>query len=133
MNLKIHHFGYLVKHIESTMRVFRSMGYDCMGRLVGDTTRKVDILFMHKDGHVVELIAPQSKESPYYPLLARFRNSIYHICYETDQFEKDFADLQEEGFHCTVAPAKAAAFDGRRVAFFVHPHMGIVEVLDMYE
>lgn len=133
MNLKIHHFGYLVKHIEEALKVFQQMGYVCTGKLVRDMTRKIDILFLRKDGIVVELIAPQSQESPYYPLLARYRNAIYHICYETEQFETDIAALQEAGFRCTEAPAKAAALDGRRVAFYVHPQMGIVEILEIYQ
>ena len=130
MNLKVHHLGYLVKHIESASRAFQQMGYECLGELVQDATREVDILFLRKDGYVIELLAPQSKESPYYPLLTKYRNAIYHICYETNQFEKDSAALQESGFHCIEPPAKAVALGGRWVAFFVHPQMGIVEVLD---
>ena len=61
--MKIHHVGYLVKKIDKAAEEFEKLGYIRRGDITVDTYRKVDILFLEKDGYVVELVSPNAPDS----------------------------------------------------------------------
>lgn len=129
LTLKIHHVGYLVKKIDAAIRSFEDLGYRIVQETVYDDIRKVDICFLEKDGYCVELISPVSEESVVYGLLKRYKNSPYHICYETEDFEKDYAALMSNGFIAIDEPTPAPALQDRKVVFLTSPLMGMIELL----
>ena len=127
--MTIHHLGYLVKRAEESERVFFDMGFQKETDWICDPERKISVKFLNKDGYRVELIQPMGTDSPYYSLLGRFRNMVYHICYETENYEEADRWLRQNGFVCTEEPKPAIAFNNREVSFYAHPHMGMVELL----
>ena len=130
MNLKIHHVGYLVKKIEKASKAFEKLGYSKEGGPVYDDHRDIDIVFYSKDGYRIELVSPRSERSVVYKLMSKYGNSPYHICYETDDLEKELDRLTNEGFVAWDEPHGAVAFDNRKVCFLIHPFMGMIELLD---
>ncbi|MEZ3427397.1 MAG: VOC family protein [Lachnospiraceae bacterium] len=129
---KIHHIGYLVKKIDAAIRDFAQLGYVVTQNTVFDSFRKIHICFMEKDGYVIELVSPADENSIVAGLLKKYKNTPYHICYETASFEKDFAYLTEHGFTAIDSPTPAPAIDGRRVVFLMSASIGMIELLEAF-
>lgn len=129
--LKIHHIGYLVKKIEKAKKTFEALGYHIEQDTVHDEIRKVDICFLIKDGYRVELVSPVSADSVVSGLLKKYKNTPYHICYETDDYEAAFAKLRADGFLPTesLTPTPAPALGGRSVIFLVSAAIGMIELI----
>ncbi len=100
-NLKIHHIGYLVKKMEQAKKTFESLGYQ-----------------VEQDSVVAGLIK-------------KYKNTPYHICYETDDYEAAFAKLRADGFLPTesLTPTPAPALGGRSVIFLVSAAIGMIELI----
>lgn len=128
--LKVHHIGYLVKKIETAIRSFQNLGYEIVQETVYDEIRKVDICFLQKEGYCIELISPVSEVSVVSGLLKKFKNSPYHICYETAHFEEDYQRLTNEGFLSIDTPTPAPALQNRKVVFLTSRAMGMIELLE---
>ena len=84
---------------------------------------------MEKDGYCIELVSPVSEESVVYGLLKKYKNSPYHICYETEDFDKDYQALVSNGFIAIDEPTPAPALQNREVVFLTSPSMGMIELL----
>ena len=129
MALKVHHIGYLVKKIEPAIISFEKLGYQITQDTVYDDIREVNICFMEKDGYCVELVSPASETSVVSGLMKRFKNSPYHICYETEIFEEDYMTLVSEGFMAIDTPTPAPALQGREVVFMTSASVGMIELI----
>lgn len=129
--MKIHHVGYLVKKIDKALEAFKSLGYSVKSDIVLDDYRKVKICFLEKDGYVIELISPSSDESVVSNLYKRLGNTPYHICYETDNMEREIERLNKLHFKICSDRYEAVAIDGKDVCFLVHPYMGMIELLEV--
>lgn len=129
-SLKVHHIGYLVKKIDAAIKEFTGLGYTIRQATVYDDIRKVNICFMEKDGYVVELVSPTDSESVVAGLLKKYKNSPYHICYETQNLEKELALLTENGYTAIDTPTPAPALEGRRVVFLMNASLGMIELLE---
>lgn len=127
--LKVHHIGYLVKKIEKAKQTFEALGYQTEQDVVRDNIRKVDICFLIKDGYRIELVSPVSEDSVVYGLLKKYKNSPYHICYETVDFNSDYEALRAEGFLPIDTPTPAPALSGRDVVFMSHASLGMIELI----
>lgn len=130
IDLQIEHIGYLVKKIEPAVLQFRNLGFESVSEVTHDAIRKVDIVFMEKDGLRIELVSPYDKDSVVSNLIKTYRNAPYHICYASSNFQTDLAELQKSGFVLTDEPREAPAFGGRQVAFLFSAKIGLVEILD---
>ena len=113
-HLKIHHIGYLVKHIDKAAAEFERLGYTAVSETVFDGYRKIYILFMEKDGYRVELVSPADSSSVISGLIKKYKNSPYHFCYETPDLDASLAMLAGKGFTAIDAPAPAPALQKPR-------------------
>lgn len=131
-SMEIHHIGYLIKQMDPAIDEFTGLGYEVESEPVLDDVRKAHIAFVVMGDYRVELICPTSKESPIYPLLTRYRNAPYHICYYTDELESDIERLSDEGYVLIDEPeiAPAIAPGGKRVAFMMSNKIGMLELLE---
>ncbi len=127
--LKIHHIGYLVKKINAAVKEFEHLGFTLTQDITYDNYRKVNICFLEKDGYTIELVSPTDDTSVVAGLLKKHKNSPYHICYETEHFEEDFARLQEEGYTAIDLPAPAPAINSLPVVFLMNAKLGMIELL----
>ena len=128
--MKIHHIGYLTKKMDNTLAQFLGLGYSTEKEPAYDSVRDVNIAFVVNGDYRVELIEPASADSPMAPLLARFKNTPYHICYEVDDLDASAGELISTGYTVLQPPAPAPCIDGRRVEFLLHRSMGIIELLE---
>ncbi len=128
--MKIHHIGYLVKKLPRAAAEFEGLGYRAQGEVTADPCRRVDILFMEKDGYVVELVSPNSPDSVVSGLLKTYKNAPYHICYACEDFEAELERLTASGYFQIDEPAPAPAIGGRRVVFLQNAALGMIELLE---
>ncbi|MCL1874655.1 MAG: VOC family protein [Synergistaceae bacterium] len=132
--MKIHHIGYLVDNIENAAREFERLGFSRRGETVEDTSREVYILFLYNAEQAVELIQPVGETSPVYGLRKKYRNSPYHICYETDDLQREIETMTNinRGYVLIQPPKPAPAIPGcPNVAFLMNSHIGIIELVEM--
>lgn len=128
--MRIHHIGYLVKKMDKALAAFLDLGYVVTKDVVLDEFRQIDICFIEKDGYLIELVSPVSRESVVYALMKKIGNAPYHVCYETDTFEEDAKALLNQKYILCNEMHEAAALDGRKVCFFVHPYLGMIELAE---
>lgn len=127
--LTVHHIGYLVKKIEKAKDAFLALGFQVEQDTLRDEIRKVDICFLLKDGYRIELVSPYAGDSVVSGLMKRYKNSPYHICYKTADFEAAFADLTANGYIAIDTPTPAPALDGRDVVFLSSAVLGMIELI----
>jgi methylmalonyl-CoA/ethylmalonyl-CoA epimerase len=128
--MKIHHIGYLVKKIDKAKNAFLGLGYQPASGVIYDDIRKIDACFMKKGDYCIELVSPAAEDSVVSGLFKQYRNSPYHICYESAEFESDIEQLRRGGYLFIQQPCPAPALNNRRVAFFISPDIGIIELLE---
>ncbi|MFQ9489822.1 MAG: VOC family protein [Bilophila wadsworthia] len=128
--MKIHHIGYLVQNIEKAQAQFKELGFTESTQLFSDELRGIYIIFMEKDGYVIELISPSKDDSIVSNLIKTHKNSPYHICYESFNIDDDMKFLKRNKYIKITALEPAIAFDNKKVVFFLHPYLGMIEVVD---
>lgn len=128
--MEIHHIGYLTKNTKEGVHQFRNLGFAVETPTLLDEIRKINITFMINDGYRVEIIEPINEESLFWGLLKKYKNTPYHVCYLTENIEKEIIVLQEEGYLVIQEPKPAPCIRNQRVAFLIHKDMGIIELLE---
>lgn len=129
-NLNVHHIGYLVKKINEAAQQFQRLGYSMCRPVTYDDIRKINICFLEKNGYILELISPATDDSIVAGLMKRYKNSPYHICYETSDIDAALAQLTAQDYTAIDTPTPAPALDGRRVVFLTNPYLGMIELLE---
>lgn len=130
MNLPVHHIGYLVKKGSHAREAFLSIGYSILQDWVRDEGRGIDISFLRNGSLTVELVCPYREDSTVSGLLKRLKNCPYHICYISESLENDSEILRNNGFLPITDPSPAPACGGHPVQFFMHPDMGMIELVE---
>lgn len=129
MTAAVHHIAYLVKSIAKSEPAFTALGYKRERDVFYDAERKTNFLFLFGNGMRVELVEPQ-EDSDIYPLLKKYKNEIYHVCYCVNDLDAAVQELQENGFLLFRDKQRARAIsDTAQVVFLTHARMGIVELL----
>lgn len=128
--MKIHHIGYAVKNIEDSINEFKKLGYITIENKIVDNQRNVIIQFIKNGDYLIELVAPLNKESPVTNLLKKQGNSLYHICYKTDNLKKEIKDLDNNGFVVISNLLEAPAINNKRVIFLYKEDIGLIELVE---
>ena len=128
--MKIHHIGYLVKKLDKAISAFVHLGYEMFQEKVFDEYRQTNLCFLKKDGYVIELVSPVSKESVVYGLLKKLGNTAYHVCYETENIKEEMQNLEKDGYVLCSELHEAVAFQNRKVCFYINPYLGMIELLE---
>lgn len=120
------------------MQAFVALGYQPIslcgqGDVMYDPIRQCDISFMKlgdcSDSYV-ELIAPKTKESPIYGLMNTYKNSPYHLCFESEDLNGEVELLQSAGWMVFQPATPAPAINGNHVVFLIHRSAGIIELVE---
>ena len=130
-NMKIHHIGYLTKNLSKTQQQMQELGFKVEQESSYDAGRAVNIAFLVSGNYRIELIEPASKESPLYPLLKRYKNTPYHICYEVPNLSDALAEYEQKGYSVIQQPQEAPCIWQHKVAFLMHINVGMIELLEM--
>ena len=127
--MKVHHIGYLVKNIDDAINEFVNLGFTA-GETVRDEYRGIDICFMDNDGYCVELVSPYCDESTVAGLIKKYKNTPYHLCYISNDFDRDIKELSDKGYVQMGEAKEAPAIGGRRVVFMMNGSIGMIEIVE---
>lgn len=126
---EIHHVGYLVRNIDKTISLYEQLGFELIVEKKYDEIRKAYLCFLEGKGICIELIEP-TKESELCPLMKKYTNTPYHICYRVDNMQETISELKEMGFLIFKEIEKAPVIsDCAEVVFLMHSRMGIIELV----
>ncbi len=124
--MRFHHIGIATENIEQMILYLKNiMSISQVGETVFDEKQNASLCMITlSDGTLIELIA-----GPVVEKLVKKRNFLYHICYETDDIEKQTALLLENGAMMISDAKEAVLFDYKRVAFLM-TEMGLIELVE---
>lgn len=98
-----------------------------------DCFREIKIAFIKNGDYRIELIEPLSEKSSFYNLLKKYKNTFYHICYETAELDLRLKELRSKGYMPITQAEIAPAIENRRVIFLMNPQMGMIELVETKE
>ncbi|MEO8636223.1 MAG: methylmalonyl-CoA epimerase [Gemmatimonadales bacterium] len=113
----IAHIGIAVENIEAALPFYRDVLHLTPGPPeTADGARIVSLSFGHSE---VELLEPQSPESPIAKFLSRRGPGIHHVCYRVPDLDAALLACRAAGYRLVDdVPRRGAG--GHRIAF-VHP------------
>lgn len=85
---------------------------------------------MENGSYCVELVEPWGSESPIYGLLKKYKNCPYHLCYCSDDLNREIQQLEKEGWMLFQPPEAAPAINGKKVAFLINVEIGMIELVE---
>jgi methylmalonyl-CoA/ethylmalonyl-CoA epimerase len=92
-------------------------------------TAYVQFLRLPGDATYVEFVAPDRPDSKLAAALAK-GGGLNHLCYAVDDLDAACRDLRAGGLFPLAAPVPAAAFGGRRIAWFLGRDRMPVELVE---
>lgn len=129
--MKVHHYGLATKSIEKSIKPFLVLGYEVCSEIIFDPLQGVNLLFLkNENDHLIELVEPAQEENPVSKIIAKAGTSLYHICYEIEDFDLKIEELKKQRFAQIIPPTQAVAFNGRRICFLYNPSVGLLELLE---
>ena len=129
--MRVDHIGYAVKNIDKAKKSMEALGYT-FKPTIEDTDRNIFIAFGSLDGYCIELVAPffGGGVSPIDSVLSKNGPTPYHICYISDDIERDIEKLTASGFKVSLPLTPAIAFNNKRVAFLYALSIGLIEIVE---
>lgn len=129
-DMRLHHVGVITGNLEGSINFYTSLGY-AASVIYADPMQKARIVLMQRAHEpLIELIAPDSPDSPAASWLQRIAVGPYHTCYEVDDLEAMMAFLRRQRLFPVIKPVPAVAFDMRRIVFLWGESSGLLELLE---
>lgn len=131
MILKLHHIGIVVKDLDAQGTAYaETLGSVPCSPVIHDPIQKVNVRFWRdNNGALIELIAPASTDSPVWRDSQK-GGGLNHLCYETDNIERQVEESIRRGGMLTREISPAVAFGGRRIAFVFFLELGLIEFVE---
>lgn len=124
--MKFHHIGIACKSITQEIDTIKRI-HDVVdiSPIVYDPEQKAELCILKLgEGTTIELISGEQVEN-----LTKRRITYYHLCFETDDIEKEIMRLQDLGGFLVSEPKPAILFGNKRVAFLQLSY-GLVELVE---
>lgn len=114
--MKLHHIGFVVKDLSSTMNTLESiLGLKPISKPFLDKIQKVNEIFLDAKPTLIQLFEPISDDSPVSNFLRKHGEKLHHLCFEVDDLDKAIKEMKSKGIRIIWEPFKG--FQNRRVAF----------------
>lgn len=130
--LAFHHLGLAVRSDDRAIRFLSGLGYR-IGERIHDPEQDVHLRMCAADhAPAVEVITPGHGDGPLTPILKRYNEMIYHVCYEAGDVPGSLEAMQAADLVVMpVAGRKPAIlFGGRIVSFYKVLGFGLIELLE---
>ena len=128
--MKLIHIGYVVPNIES----YRANSFlEGISEPVYDPIQKAKVCLLEVgwgQDIALELIEPVEPDSKVWNFLQKTGGGLHHLCFEVDSLVKAEEMVKAKRMIRILGPVAAAAFGGRRVAFYYGKNKEIVEFLE---
>ncbi|QYY36185.1 VOC family protein [Ruficoccus sp. ZRK36] len=131
----LHHTGYLVADIEKAASSYTGLlGYRIESPVIEDPVQTAHVQFLRLPGadSWLELISPASEKSKLSNALSK-GGGLHHLCYEVADIEAACAHLRAGGMFPLASPVAAAAFSGRKIAWFMDERRLLIELVEAGE
>jgi methylmalonyl-CoA/ethylmalonyl-CoA epimerase len=130
--VKFHHVGLIVGSLEIGKQFLEKVNLGMsFGEEIEDTEIGVKVQFgVDNQGLRYELVAPLNEQSLIWNYLHSRDNMLHHMAFLVDEFDQKRLELRSTGCVPLSEPMRAAAFQGRRVAFFLTPLRTILEIIE---
>ncbi len=126
---RIAHIGVAVADLETAVAFYRDvLGVTPHAPETADGATIVSLPFGEAD---VELLAPETPDSPIGRFLARRGPGIHHICYRVENLDAALAACRAAGYRLVDEVPRLGA-GGRRIAF-IHPKATAGILLELTE
>lgn len=119
MQLPLDHVAIAVESIASTQPLFESLLGAAGSPVEHIASQGVSVVFIGSGAGRVELIEPESADTPVGRFLARRGPGLHHIAYQVSDIDAALARFAADGFDLIDKTARPGAH-GKRVAF-LHP------------
>jgi methylmalonyl-CoA/ethylmalonyl-CoA epimerase len=130
---ELHHVGFVVASIANVAPDFaQSIDGSWDGAIIHDPNQQVRVSFLQGKSptdSLVELVEPHGEQSPVMPFLKK-GGGLHHLCYETEDLEKQLETARASGSLITRMPLPAVAFGGRRIAWVYTKNKLLIEYLE---
>ena len=129
--LKLHHIGYAVRELDSSLTAFKAMGAKFF-RESQDVERNIRFDFAYLDDNLIELVSPIDDEltcdiSGY---LQKQPTTPYHICYETENIDNTINYLRKHGFRPVGKKITSDIYGYNSVGIFMFSvGTGLIEII----
>lgn len=138
--IDIDHIGIAAVDIMEAQLYYKNLGYNPLSSNVCvDNERNVKILFMKLANQKIELVSPindgmdSGKVSPVDRFLkSKSGYSIYHICYNVSDMEKQIMEMKTDGYMLLHDISPAPAMGDRKIAYMYHRKLGLIELAEAY-
>lgn len=129
--MRVSHVGFVVGDISYARGIWLLKGYSEISPVIYDPIQNVFCCLLQLENEVpIELVSPGPKgDSPVSTRLSK-GGGIDHICYETDNLERQLAKLVSVGYRIVVEPTYAILFNSR-ISFVISPGGLLVEYLEI--
>ncbi len=126
------HIGLFVRDIETGRQQLQALlPIESWTEIVDDPGIHVRVQFgVDRSGIRYELVAPLDGPNPVSGALASGTNILNHVAYRSGDFEAAMETLRRQGSLPLGRPQPAAAFGGRRVAFYLTSLRFIIELVE---
>ena len=132
--IAFHHVGLVVSSIAQLGAEYaRSLGASWDGEIIHDPLQQARVTFLRcgaPDGPAIELVEPDSEQSPLTKFLSKSGGGLHHVCYEVNSLEQQLAYCRSVGSLIVRPPTPAAAFGGRKIAWVYTRQKLLVEYLE---
>lgn len=129
MSLQFHHIGVACLDLDVETRRLMALGYAVEGVDFTDPIQGVRGRFLNGGGPRLELLAPLTEVGVLTPWL-KAGVKLYHLAYETTNFDKELARMRSSGAKVVVTPVPAVAFGHRKITFLMLPNMLMTELIE---
>ena len=142
MRLKLDHIGFVVEDISKARELFETIGLDTGTDAVVDPLQKVAASFVkvgREDNTYLELLEPESDDSPISNFLKKRGGGLHHLCFEVDDIDRTAQGLKAKGFQMVVSPEDCEAYDKNlertcknptKIAFFIISRGVLIELIE---
>src|SRR5262245_6884668 len=129
--LMLHHIGVITANLEAAIAFYSSFRYSSSDIYLDPVQKARIVLMQHRRREpLIELVCPETRDSPAAKWVQRIQAGPYHLCYEAANLEDAIKFLRGQYHFPVLGPVPAVAFDMRRVAFLWSPNSGLLELLE---
>ncbi len=127
---KIDHIGIAVFRLESASKLYKEAFGLQSGEVEDVPEQKVRVQKFAVGQTRIELLEPQTADSPISKFLKKRGEGIHHICYAVENLEKSIERLKKNGLEFISEPTMGS--DGKRV-IFIHPKSANGVLIELVE
>jgi methylmalonyl-CoA/ethylmalonyl-CoA epimerase len=130
----IDHIAIVVRSIKESREKYENfLGFRPVTDIIPDPIQKVNVQFLaNEKGERLELIEPTDETSPSMNALKK-GGGANHISYRCSDLDAVIEEAKKQKIKVVCPPVPGTGHDGRRIAFFVHPHLGLLEFVERKE